>query len=714
MSETSEQKMKKSKKDSNKSEQSEEDYSHAFKDITIKEKFDATELPPFNVDKLRELFQEEETNRFHHEATIRAGYLKGGQPVPKTITFKKQDYEISYPKTIEYLLTNVFKTYDGTILVKTFTSSGQVMPVELTEKKFSVYTKLFPKDIFVYWEQHNTKMFKIVLEPLQPFTYLKNGINYLNMFTGFRFQGKTRNDGVCFKHKDNVAFYWNHIRSVWCRDQDIQFCYIQNWIRTMIAKMRKMETALYIKGKMGIGKGLPILALMGILGKGNCANITDPDQIFGTFNPLLMGKLLCILNEMIDNALDARQAYNKLKELITGDSLPIRDLFKSPVVIKNVLCFILTGNHDMLSIEVETGKDRRLCIVDCMTKLMSDVYYEKLKDLVSNEEFQEALYWDCVEHCPRDWNEHTELKKLPMSETKSRMLIKALPTSFKFLKSLFEPATDDMERTFWEDGHLKKHLHAMYSAWNQSENCNRNRNIPSLNLTDFCAQLRESDFADCIQEGNFYNRTLKYTCNSAFKFDGPTLFGKFVRNGWVSKDEVSGYRSNFQEIYHKMQGPTQTTELIEDKCSILMRELQEKRRELYLLEKKFVEIMDEKMHSKQNKPREIINVETEVVLQLPATTVPDWSMRIDNGGGKTTMCPVEAFLESDKYKNNRLKVIRKVRKVVKDTDDLLHGVNTDNQSAPQEDAPSVVDYSSTIYSDFKERIKGNYFTGDFA
>ena len=429
--------MKVSKHDSSKSAGSEEDYSHAFKDITINQKLNIDELPPFDIDKLREFYAEEETNKYHHEATLRASYATQGKQVPKQIAFKKEDYEKAFPKTIEYLLNNVFKTYDGTILVKTFTSSGQVMPNELTDKKFNTYTKLFPKDILIYWEQHNTKMFKVVNEPLQPFIYQKNRINYLNMFTGFRFQGKQKNAEICFKHRENVVFYWNHIRTVWCRDNKMQFCYVQNWIRTMISQMRKMETALYIKGKMGIGKGLPIIALMGILGKINCANITDPQHIFGTFNPMLMGKLLCVLNEMIDNATDKHQAYNKLKELITGDDLPIRDLFKSPFVIKNTLSFIMTGNHDMLSMEVETGKDRRLCIVDWLTKLKSGEYYSQLKNLVNDEEFQEALYWDCVENCPEKWNEHDALKALPMTETKARMLIKALPTSYKFIKSLF-------------------------------------------------------------------------------------------------------------------------------------------------------------------------------------------------------------------------------------------------------------------------------------
>ena len=443
---------------------------------------------------------------------------------------KRRDYEKAYPKTIEYLTNNIFLSDQGTYYINAINEDGIVMPKEIQDQALNKFKAKFPNDIKTYFEKHCLKVYHIVVSPTEPRIFEKKGINYLNLFQGYKFDNKERNEKICLKMKDSVDFIWHHIYKMWCNSNEKYYNEIKNWICALIAGKRKMRTAIYLKGKMGIGKGKIVDFLSSIIGHLNCLILNTEHTFTTQFNGQLAGKTLVNLNEIVSTHDEFISLYNRLKPWITDDYMSYRDLYSKPIVLKNLCSFILTGNHDMFKIENNSGNDRRFIIVDSCDELQSNEYYTKLDIAVKNENVQEAFYWDCVDKYDPNYNEQISIKSLPITQTKQNMILKTLSSVTQFLKSRMEDAD------FFNTPYKKSTLYAEYITWHKARMCNFKNRSP-YSLHDFCSNLLD-EYKDVIQMKQV--RINKIPTKDCFIIDGKKLYAYMKKKGYISKfDDIA-------------------------------------------------------------------------------------------------------------------------------------------------------------------------------
>ena len=125
-----------------------------------------------------------------------------------------------------------------------------------------------------------------------------------------------------------------------------------------------------------------------IFGKYNSrANLAGFDELFGNFNYELLGKKFVCVNEMASSKDSYRSNFDKMKTLITENTMKIHQKFQTPFDAKQNIEFILCSNNlNSLNIEKE---DRRYFILKTNTK------YKKNLDLLRDDQHNVMCfdYW---------------------------------------------------------------------------------------------------------------------------------------------------------------------------------------------------------------------------------------------------------------------------------------------------------------------------------
>lgn len=398
---------------------------------------------------------------------------------------KRINIEEVYVKAITYIKERIFHGYDSKFYVACKNKNGSYMVKEYSCTDFnSTFQKYFKEDIQTWFNSYSKK-YTLEIDNTKPRTYTEDGTNYLNLFSGYRFnKNDVRDEERIKKGKDGVDFIWNHILHIWNSSDVVQFKYDQNWIRKLIAGF-KMTTMLYLKSKMGRGKGKIINFIMEILGKQVCLPLTNDKCFTGEFNGPLMGMAFCCLDEIVQNNDLFMSLYNILKPYITEPTMSYRNLYEKIKSLMNLTSFIMTGNSPMLKLDSSaSGDDRRLKVNQMSDEVKDRAYCEKLDAYVIDEDVIYSFFWDCIDNHDSKWNEQAELKLLPMTETKEEMVQQSLDTFEQYLKA-------EVNNCYTMDVLIKpSDLYAKYEAWVSTK---LKRSTP-LNYTSFIKRLDSSSF----------------------------------------------------------------------------------------------------------------------------------------------------------------------------------------------------------------------------
>lgn len=496
----------------------------------------------FSLKKLAELAEEEEETTKRVYTQKKCDELRDmGVKNPKPILCKSKEYELCYPKTIKYLNENIFMSDTGVYYISSTSDDGVIMPKEMTKDQLTNFKLKFPNDIRTYFEKYSLNVYHIVVNQQMPRIYEKNDVLYLNLFQGYKFDGKQRNKEICDKNKDKVKFIWDHIHKIWCNNNDIYFKEIKNWICALLVGKRKLKTAIYLKGKMGIGKGKICDLLTWIIGNLNCITLINEHAFTGQFNGQLAGKTFVNLNEIVNSHDDFVSLYNRLKAWITDDMMTFRDLYSKPICLQNLCSFILSGNHDMFKLENGSGNDRRFIIVDTSDNMPNDDYLSKLNEYcITDDKVKEAFYWDCVDNYDVNYNEQISIKKLPISQTKQTMILKTLSIVTQYLKDrLIDP-------DFFIDPFVKRHFHADYLSWHQArQKIMKTRN--PVNAHDFFTELMR-DYKEVFIEKDQI-RVKGVPTKNVLLCNAQSLFSFMDKKGYISKhDEINEIYKSVKKV----------------------------------------------------------------------------------------------------------------------------------------------------------------------
>lgn len=149
----------------------------------------------------------------------------------------------------------------------------------------------------------------------------------------------------------------NHIRWVWCHNDDALYDYTIKWMARMFQYPGEPgHTTLCVQGDQGQGKGQITDILRDAWGPGIHSLVaTSGEQITAKFNASMATAIFVCLNEAVFSA--DKKLAGRLKAMITDEVLQVEPKFMDSYTAANCMHFIFTSNYDWIA-PVELG-DRR-------------------------------------------------------------------------------------------------------------------------------------------------------------------------------------------------------------------------------------------------------------------------------------------------------------------------------------------------------------------
>lgn len=422
----------------------------------------------FTLEHLKELFELEEPNKYRRLNTKRAKAEEelGEDSVKSKIQMKDEDYEVVYPKCLQYIRDNIFRADKGRMFyIISVNDDGNLAPIEYSREEMNDKLKFFPNDINHWFNKIFCKEYRIDCSNTEKKVYIKNGINHLNIFNGYKFDGILINDCIHTQRKNDIEFMWNHLFEVLCSRNTKIFEYLKKWICAMIGGRRKMTTAWYMKGKRGVGKSKFVTLLSNIISQANFFTVKHQNQIMQEFNGHFLAKVLVFVDDVEFTGQNFLSFGETMKTYITEQKLAFRDLFKTATQMNNITSWIVAGNQDVGALKDGNVNERaRWVVSDLSPHLKSSDYFDRLVKLAEKDEhFWKAFYLDCVKNYDPKFNEQDEIKLLPITKTKEEQIQKTMPTLARMFKHYLieEPSQEFFQvmkfSDFYNDYYLEWH-----------------------------------------------------------------------------------------------------------------------------------------------------------------------------------------------------------------------------------------------------------------
>jgi hypothetical protein len=200
---------------------------------------------------------------------------------------------------------------------------------------------------------------------------------YYNLWRGFAVEPR---EGNCQK-------FLGHLMDNVSNSDEYLYNWIVGWFAQIFQKLSsKMDTALALRGKMGVGKTKVGEVVGSLLGE-HYLLVSEPRYIVGRFNSHMASLLLLHADEAFWAG--DREAEGKLKDLVSGKQHNIELKGKEAFRINNYIRLFVTGNSDWI---IPAGlNERRFAVVDVGTRHMQDHQYFAAIDAEMDNGGREAL-----------------------------------------------------------------------------------------------------------------------------------------------------------------------------------------------------------------------------------------------------------------------------------------------------------------------------------
>jgi len=338
-------------------------------------------------------------------------------------------------------------------------------------KKKPEYVEIISKTKFLeVWLEDETRktLTKMDFVPSNPnHTLAPNSI--YNMFHGYTARLPAENKEYEFDVEAEVKRFINHL-SLLVGHEEEGLNYLINYIADLIQNPYNLPSvALVFKSKQGLGKDLMVNFIEKIVGESLVYRTENMEDIYGTFNPAVKGKLLVQLNEL--EGKDGFAKKEKLKGSITAEQLNINEKNVKQFKIHNSIRFFIFSNN-LTPIEIPVD-DRRFVVyegADLLPEKERDDYYNPLFDNLNNEDVINRLleYFMNV-----DLSDFNLKRQRPITKAYKEIRENCIPAVYKFswdlFNGLFEP--DVLVDKMKLHNKLKKHLikstdfHKLYTNW---------------------------------------------------------------------------------------------------------------------------------------------------------------------------------------------------------------------------------------------------------
>jgi hypothetical protein len=156
------------------------------------------------------------------------------------------------------------------------------------------------------------------------------------------------------------------------------------WCATLIARpeIKMMYAILLISETQGVGKSTLGERILGpIIGEDNTSYPTEGEIVDSDYTYLLAHKRLAVVNEIY--AGHSSKAYNKLKDIITGRKVSIKQKYMANYMLENWI-HILACSNNFNALKL-TGDDRRWYIPKVTEKKKDESYWKGFNAWLNNE-----------------------------------------------------------------------------------------------------------------------------------------------------------------------------------------------------------------------------------------------------------------------------------------------------------------------------------------
>ena len=234
-----------------------------------------------------------------------------------------------------------------------------------------------------------------------------------------------------------------HIRASWCSGDEGQFKYVMCWLARVLANGRN-DSALYLKGRMGIGKSIVTNFLRDkVIGAARCLVTDSIEPFVGKFCSELRGRTLVVIEEApAESAGEWVKLSKALNAKITDPKLRISQKYMDPVEVKNTGSYIVISNDSAIRM---TADDRRFVVLDLSDARKGDLgYFDALGAAMEVDGVGAAFAAKVMEYSRRPF----AARAIPQTEAKKAVVAEALHPVFDFIKAEFLAKGHGVDMTF--------------------------------------------------------------------------------------------------------------------------------------------------------------------------------------------------------------------------------------------------------------------------
>ncbi len=307
---------------------------------------------------------------------------------------KPFEIKVSIEKMLEFLNTKLIfvkSTGDFIILDNKLSTKedGEVMQKDTWWLKTTNKVKdHFSKENFIYFyekdgnkESKNINPFKLWMDWIDRREVSEIGFDprnkcndIFNLWNGFAIS-KEEADA---SHEDDALPILNHIKELWCKDDEETYNYILNLFSHYIQKPHiKTGVLLALKSKQGGGKGIILNKLHKIIGDDHYIQNSNAEYLFGNFNGQLEGKIVCNLDEALWGG--DKKKEGMMKNKITESSQQINKKNKEIYSVDDYVNYIITTNNEWFA--GVTEDDRRHYCLELDNKLSGRMTEETISEV---------------------------------------------------------------------------------------------------------------------------------------------------------------------------------------------------------------------------------------------------------------------------------------------------------------------------------------------
>lgn len=200
--------------------------------------------------------------------------------------------------------------------------------------------------------------------------------------------------GFSFKPDPDAGkfdIFLDHLRVNICNEDEKNYQWLLGWMADLIQKpQRKLGTALVLRGKRGVGKGM-VFKHLGALMHMHYLAVQKSEHVTGRFNGHLSDTILLFLDEAFWAG--NKEAEGTLKSLITEDDVAIemkgRDVYK----IRSYIRIGMSTNNDW-AVPAGLQDERRFAIFDVGTRCQQDrTYFSALEKQLKDGGYAALLHF---------------------------------------------------------------------------------------------------------------------------------------------------------------------------------------------------------------------------------------------------------------------------------------------------------------------------------